>query len=78
MYEAVLGFNTKQWWVYDNDNDVFIDPPAEVLDDIERMFPDSIRENSDAAQEYLTDLCNNEKPDWLNDKDYWYDADIDI
>lgn len=23
-YIATLGFNTKQWWVYDNDKDTYI------------------------------------------------------
>lgn len=69
-YEAVLGFNTKQWWAYDNERDVYIDPPAEVLDSL----PDW-REDVEASQKAFQDILDTE-PDWLNDKEYWYDEEI--
>ena len=33
---AVLGFNTKQWWVYDEDRGCYVDPPIEVLDSLSK------------------------------------------
>lgn len=71
--EAMVGFNTKQLWVYDNVRDVYIDPPAEVLDSL----PDW-REDSDKAEEALLEICKTE-PDWLFDRQYWYgDEDFEI
>ena len=69
-YLAILGFNTKQWWVYDNKKDVFIDPPIEVLEQLENLS------NGDAETK-LEEIANSKpSPDWLFDKDYWYDGDI--
>lgn len=69
-YLATLGFNTKQWWVYDNKKDVFIDPPIEVLEQLENL-------NNDDAETKLEEIANSKpSPDWLFDKDYWYDGDI--
>ncbi len=69
-YMALLGFNTKQLWLYDEENDVYIDPPAEVLD--------SLPEDQDEAETELARIANEENPDWLLDEDYWYDGDTDI
>lgn len=67
---AVLGFNTKQWWVYDESADIFIDPPIEVLDELDEL-------QQDEAGERLTQIANADPaPDWLFDKDYWYDGEI--
>lgn len=69
-YLATLGFNTKQWWVYDNKKDVFIDPPIEVLEQLENL-------SNDDAETKLEEIANSKpSPDWLFDKDYWYDGDI--
>lgn len=69
-YLAVLGFNTKQWWVYDEETDIYIDPPIEVLDELDEI-------QQDEAEERLTQIANaNPTPDWLFDKDYWYDGEI--
>ena len=65
--EAMIGFNTKQLWIYDDVRDVFIDPPAEVLDSL----PDW-REDSEKAEEALLEICKSE-PEWLFDREYWYD-----
>ena len=67
-YEVVLGPNTKQWWVYDNDADEYCDPPTEIL---ERTTKCS--KNTDIQQLYLKMIVSLE-PEWLNDKDYRYDA----
>lgn len=69
-YFAVFGFNTKQWWVYDESKDVFIDPPIEVLNELDEL-------QQDEAEERLTQIANADPtPDWLFDKDYWYDGEI--
>lgn len=71
--EAMVGFNTKQLWIYDNVRDVYIDPPAEVLDSL----PDW-REDSERAEEALLEICKTE-PDWLFDREFWYgDEDFEI
>lgn len=64
-YEAILGFNTKQWWVYDNEEDTYIDPPSSVLE--------SLSDETGIAEEQLNNLLVHE-PDWLNDEDYIYAA----
>ena len=66
--EVMLGMNTTQWWVYDNDNDVFIDPPKDVLD--------SLTGTVEEQEEQLQTIVDT-NPDWLQDKAYWYD-DIEI
>lgn len=66
-YMAVLGFNTKQWWVYDNKKDLYIDPPIEVLDELEKL------DDTDEQERLLEKLANQE-PDWLFDKGYRYKA----
>lgn len=66
-YEAVLGFNTKQWWAYDNETDEYCDPPIEVLEQIKAHSDDV-----DEQEEFFNELLANE-PDWLKDEDYRYD-----
>jgi hypothetical protein len=69
-YLVDLGFNTKQLWVYDEKEDVYIDPPAEILDELDKL-------DFDEAEERLTQIANADPtPDWLFDKDYWYDGEI--
>lgn len=69
-YLVILGFNTKQWWVYDNEVDIYIDPPIEVLNELDEM-------SAIEAGERLTQIVNADPtPDWLFDKDYWYDGEI--
>jgi len=71
-YEAVLGFNSKQWWVYDNKNDTYIDPPQDILN--------NLREYGDIeGQELELNRISNSipAPDWLFDKEYIY-SDIEI
>ena len=65
-YEAVLGFNTKQWWAYDNKTDEYCDPPTKVLEEIEK-HSSGISEQ----EEYFTQILL-EEPDWLADKEYRY------
>lgn len=69
-YLAVLGFNTKQLWVYDEIVDVYIDPPAELLNDLDKL-------GFDEAEERLTQIANADPtPEWLFDKEFWYDGEI--
>ena len=69
-YLVVLGFNTKQWWVYDIEVDIYIDPPIEVLNELDEM-------SAIAAAERLTQIANADPtPDWLFDEEFWYDGEI--
>lgn len=74
-YSVLTGPNTKQLWVYDEVNDTYIDPPADILDEIDEKFDwDDWQDKENALQEIV-----NQNPDWLQDKEYTYDADhIDI
>lgn len=65
---AVTGFNSKQVWVYDDEHDVYIDPPKCVIDEIEGKT-DSFDE-----QESLLDEIIETDPDWLQDEAYTYDG----
>lgn len=79
-YEYRYGFNTKQFWVWDNLLEALIDPPTEVLDQIDEMKSQSDIDWREIEPwgEWLEDLCNEQKPDWLNDIEYMYfDADMD-
>lgn len=71
-YEAILGFNTKQWWAYDTETEELCDPPTEILDAIEAHS-----DNVDEQEEFFNEILA-EEPDWLNDEDYRYDGDMDI
>lgn len=63
---CLMDHNTKQVWVYSNKEDVYIDPPKEVLDNMKYHYPDS-----DEACEELEEICES-RPDWLYDKKFWY------
>lgn len=65
-YEAILGFNTKQWWAYDNETDKYCDPPSKVLDEI-KAHSDDI----DKQEEFFNKLLATE-PEWLKDEDHQY------
>lgn len=69
--EPVFGPNSKQWWVYASDRDVYVDPPKVVLDELKGYeYPD--------GQEKRLDEIIAEDPDWLQDIDYWIGEDVDI
>lgn len=70
-YEAVYGFNSKQWWAYDNDTDEYCDPPTEVLEDITHYSDDM-----DEQEAYFNKILSTE-PEWLDDEEYRH-SDIDI
>ena len=72
-YEAILGFNSKQWWAYDNDTDEYCNPPKTVLDEI-RNHSDDV----DEQERFFNEILEKE-PDWLNDEEHRYSAeDFDI
>lgn len=70
-FEFVIGFNTKQPWVYDNVWDSYIDPPSEVLD----RLPDW-RDGDEWYKELNEEVSKD--PEWLYDRDYWYDGEVEI
>lgn len=71
-YEAIYGFNTKQWWAYDTKTKKVCDPPTVVLKEIE-----TFSSNIDDQQEYFEHILDT-LPDWLNDEDYRYPDDFDL
>ena len=70
-YEVVFGFNTKQWWVYDNETDEYCDPPSAVLDEVKSRSADI-----DEQEDFFREIVSAE-PMWLNDTEFRY-KDIDI
>ena len=68
---AVTGFNSKQVWVYDEEHDTYIDPPKDVLDEIEAKAGCA---NWD-EQESLMEEIIRQNPDWLQDE-FTVDADL--
>lgn len=69
---AVAGFNTKQIWVYDNDHDTYIDPPAAVLKEVDDQVDDWW---DFSKKEDLMDEIIRTNPEWLQDEQYAYPAD---
>ena len=71
-YEAVFGFNSKQWWAYDNKTEEYCDPPASVLFDIANHSDDI-----DEQQRFFEAILEKE-PEWLNDKEHRYGDITDV
>ncbi len=63
--DPVMGFNTKQWWIYDNEHDMYVDPPVEVLTEVEKYDQEELQEQA------LADIIDS-NPGWLQDKNHWY------
>lgn len=79
-YMALLGMNTKQLWLYDEENDVYIDPPSSVLAELDKiLYVEGVQtaESIDAAQKRLEEIANVERPAWLHDGNE-YSGDTDI
>lgn len=81
-YLILLGSNTRQWWIYDEVHDAYIDPPADVLKEIQddRSFNrgvNGILKDAFVKEEAALRRIVSEDPDWLKDIDYWY-FDIEI
>lgn len=75
-YEALLGPNTKQWWIYDNENNKLIDPPIIVLN-VLTCYPAETAEDMDVITNVLETIAN-ANPDWINDKEHIYDGDMEV
>ena len=71
----VLGFNTKEWWIFDEQDNCYVDIPVCVFEEMDLQgFTEQ-----DEEDDFLFDLCNAEEPDWLFDEDYrYYDEDFEI
>lgn len=67
-YELVLGFNTKQYWIYDNDKDIYIDPPKEFLNKLDT--------HDQEKSEEIADKILTKDPKWLYDTEFYYDGEI--
>ena len=80
-YLILLGPNTRQWWIYDEVHDCYIDPPAAVLEEIQddRSFTrvNGVLKDAFESEEAILRHIVSEDPDWLKDTDYWY-YDIEI
>lgn len=73
-YCVVTGFNSKQLWVYNDLADVYIDPPENILDEINSRFERYEWENKEKA---LMDIIRT-SPSWLKDTTYYYSGNMDI
>ena len=73
-YEAVFSPNTHQFWLYDNEDDVFIDPIEEVTKKLKWMinFGDCSAECYAKAEAHLLRIAA-EDPDWIHDEAYRYE-----
>ena len=79
-YLPVFGPNSKQWWVYDECEDVYIDPPAAVLDRMDNLSIQILTMGSGLsicdighvllAEEIITAM--EAGGEWLDEKEYWY------
>lgn len=84
-YLPVYGPNSKQWWVYDELKDVYIDPPAVVLDTVRMVNAHKAgqrrtAEDWDAEREEMykeIEIAVRSDDNWLDEDEYWYD-DIEI
>lgn len=73
-YEACKGYNTKQWWIYDTEDEMLIDPPAVVCNMARKI---ELMVSCEAASEFIERVVFNE-PDWLFDEDHRYDGEMEI
>ena len=71
-FYAFVGFNTKQIWLHDSAFEVIIDPPIEVLN--------KLTDWHDGNMNYETemDAIVSQDPDWLYDREYWYDENMEV
>lgn len=73
---VLLEFNTKQWLVYSEDYDVYIEPPLDVLNKINKYSEENyIFQGNKFEEEMLTNevLTN---PSWLYETDYWWRGEL--
>lgn len=71
MFEVRYGFNTKQWWILDNERNCYVDVPIEVLNFL-KLF--DFKEQAKILEELVSD-----HPSWLYDEDFcFYDENFEI
>lgn len=71
MFEVCYGFNTKQWWILDNERNCYVDVPIEVLDFL-KLF--DFKEQAKILEELVSNY-----PSWLYDEDFcFYDENFEI
>jgi len=79
-YEVMFGPNTRQWWVYDSEKDLYIDPPIEVRNQINNIPPinnfKTFLRDFDAEEKLVTEIVNS-NPYWLHDKAY-FETEVEI
>ena len=56
----VYGPNTKQWLIYDEDQDIYLDPPSEVLDKLKEDYPNDMEAQENALYKIIEEF-----PSWL-------------
>ena len=66
-YLSLYGPNTHQLWLYDEEKDVYIDPPLHILYELDKM------EDIETAQKRLEEIANNDEPDWLHDGNEYHE-----
>ena len=79
-YLPVYGPNSKQWWVYDKCEDVYIDPPKVVLDRVENLSAPIFTmgcglsfceiEHVLLAEDIIAAM--EAGGEWLDEREYWY------
>ena len=74
-YLPLLGPNSKQLWVYDEEEGIYIDPPAEVLNYIDERWED-VDQAEELMMQFIIEEINKPNNGWLGDRDYWYDGEI--
>lgn len=81
-YEALMGPNTKQFWLYDNENDTYIDPPTDILKEVNAIAyknGEATSDSYDEAQTYLEGMANTfPEPNWLHDGNEYNAEETDI
>lgn len=84
-YLPMFSPNSKQWWVYDECEDVYIDPPAAVLDRVDNLSFQILTMGSGLSVCDIGHVLLAEEiikameagGEWLDEREYWYD-DIEI
>ena len=81
-YEALFGVNTKQFWLYDSEDDTYIDPPTDVLEAANAIAykgGEATADSYEEAQAHLEKLANAiPEPDWLHDGNEYSAEEYDI
>lgn len=66
-FELIEGPNTNQYWLYDNQEDVYVDIPKDILDLLNSC------ENYNKANDLMEYIILNDDSEWLQNKEYQYD-----